>query len=63
VTHPVLPSHFELETRGADVQRQHAQRLLLSGFDVQSAAVMTGLPISEVQAIADGLVDEFAAAP
>ncbi len=48
----ITPSIWDVSRRGRDLQRQHAQRLLLSGFDVPSAAVLTGLPLSEVEKIA-----------
>lgn len=61
MSHPILPSYFPITTRGAEVQRQHAQRLLLSGFDVESAAMLSGLQLDEVRAIAEQIADESAA--
>jgi hypothetical protein len=52
MTRRVTPSVFPITTFGEDVQRQHAARLLLSGYDIESAARLSGLPLDEVTALA-----------
>ena len=41
-----------------DARREHAARLLLSGYDVESVAVLSGLTLDQVRAIADELAGE-----
>jgi hypothetical protein len=52
----VPPSVFCIDRRGEDAQREHAARLIISGWDIESAATLTGLPIETVREIA-GTVD------
>jgi hypothetical protein len=52
VSKAVTPSVWDISRRGSDLQRQHAQRLLLSGYDVESAATLSRLPVDQVREIA-----------
>lgn len=60
---PTVDSVYGIEHFGRDAQREHAARLLLTGWDLEAAAMMSGLPLNQLRAIADGLTDEFRAAP
>jgi hypothetical protein len=62
VSHYVRKSSvFGIGAEDGDARREHAARLLLTGWDVESAATMTGLQLDQVRAIAATVVDEFAA--
>jgi hypothetical protein len=63
MTRFVPKSFLGIASQGEDVQRQYAARLLLSGYDAESAATLSGLPLDQVRTIAESLVDEFAPAP
>lgn len=52
MTRYVPKSVFGIASQGEDAQRQHAQRLLLSGFDAESAAVLSGVPLDVVRQLA-----------
>jgi hypothetical protein len=59
-TRSVPPSVVDIRLRGRDLREQHARRLMLSGFDVESAAVLTNLPLDRVRELAKTLdADEF----
>jgi hypothetical protein len=55
----VPKSFFGITSQGEDEQRQHAARLLLTGWDVEAAATMTGLPLDQVREIAENAGDDF----
>lgn len=57
MTRRVEPSVFVVDRRGVDVQREYCARLIVSGWDLESAAVLSGLPLGEAQAIADDLAN------
>jgi hypothetical protein len=54
----VEPSVFAIDYRAPDLRRQLASRMLLQGWDEPSVAVLTGLSLAEVEAIAASLADE-----
>jgi hypothetical protein len=56
----VPPSVHDISTRGRDLQEQHARRLLLSGYDLESAATLSRLPLAAVRQLAATVIDEFA---
>jgi hypothetical protein len=56
----VEPSVFVIDRRGEDAQRRYCARLLLAGWDLQSAATLAGLPIATVREIASTVgADDF----
>jgi hypothetical protein len=64
VTRRVPESVFGIASQGTDAQRQHAARLLLSGYDVESAAALSGTPLVQVRAIAATVdLDELSRPP
>jgi hypothetical protein len=53
------PSVFAVGGRSEDIRRRYAERLLVSGFDIEAAAAMTGLPVADVREIAAKMDDDF----
>lgn len=49
---PALGSVYSVEQLGPNVQRQHAARLLLTGYDLESAAALSGLTLDQVHELA-----------
>ena len=52
MTRRVPSSVFVIDRRGVEAQRRYAARLLVSGYDLESAAMLSGLSLDEVRAIA-----------
>jgi hypothetical protein len=46
-------SIFGVSTMSVDELRQHARRLLQSGYNVEATAELTGLSVGDVRAIAE----------
>jgi hypothetical protein len=48
----VPPSCISPAVRAGDVRRQHAARLVWSGWSIEAAAMLCDLPVEEVRAVA-----------
>jgi hypothetical protein len=57
----VPPSVWGVAGFDADERLRHAARLLWSGYDIESAAVLSGLPVEQARELATSVADPFAA--
>jgi len=53
------PSVYGVRWQGIDAQQRYAARLLLTGYDLESAAALSGLTLAEVREIAAATPDEL----
>jgi hypothetical protein len=56
---PAVGSVYHPAALGADAQHQHAARLLLSGWNEEAVAEMTGLALDQVHTIAEASAGEI----